>query len=122
MEDSKRAIKILKELKSMNINISIDDFGTGYSSLSYLKTFPIDTLKIDQSFISSIDKSNKENSAIANIVIDLGHRLGMNVIAEGVETEEQIEFLREYACDKIQGYVISEPVNEIEFRLLLDKD
>ena len=121
MEDSKRSVDVLKELKSMGINISIDDFGTGYSSLSYLKMFPIDTLKIDQSFISSIDASKREDSTIANIVIDLGHRLGMNVIAEGVETQEQIDFLRKYTCDKIQGYVISEPVNEVEFSLLLDK-
>ena len=101
--------------------IAIDDFGTGYSSLSYLREFPIDTLKIDQSFISSIHNNQDADTAIANIVIDLGHKLGMKVIAEGVETQEQIELLKKYACDKIQGYIISEPVNEIEFNLLLDK-
>jgi len=123
MEDIEKTIKILNRLKNMGIKISIDDFGTGYSSLSYLKQFPIDTLKIDQSFISSINTTLvDETLTIANIVIDLGHKLGMQVIAEGVETEEQINFLKKYACDKIQGYIISEPVNEIEFNLLLKKD
>ena len=121
MGDVKQAIKVLEEIKKLGINISIDDFGTGYSSLSYLKKFPIDTLKIDQSFISTIDIVNSNNTSIANLVIDLGHKLGMNVIAEGVETQEQVDFLKKYACDKIQGYVISEPVNEVEFTLLLDK-
>jgi len=117
-----KTIQILNKLKDMGVKISIDDFGTGYSSLSYLKKFPIDTLKIDQSFISPIkDRNSINNIAIANIVIDLGHKLGMKVIAEGVETQEQVEFLKEYACDKIQGYIISEPVNEIEFNLLLKK-
>ena len=123
MTNIDKTVKILNELKKLGVKISIDDFGTGYSSLSYLKKFPIDTLKIDQSFISSIkNNKNDENTAIANIVIDLGHKLGMNVIAEGVETKEQLDFLKKYACDKIQGYIISEPVNEIEFNLLLDKE
>ena len=122
MDDFKYTVSILKELKDMGINLSIDDFGTGYSSLSYLRRFPIDTLKIDQSFISNLSEETSTNSTIANIVIDLGHRLGMKVIAEGVETDEQLKLLRKYACDKIQGYVISEPVNEIEFDLLLQND
>jgi len=123
MEDIEKTIRILNRLKNMGIKISIDDFGTGYSSLSYLKQFPIDTLKIDQSFISSINTTlADETLTIANIVIDLGHKLGMKVIAEGVETEEQIDFLKKYTCDRIQGYIISEPVNEIEFNLLLKKD
>ena len=122
MDNFKYTVDILTELKGMGVKISIDDFGTGYSSLSYLKRFPIDTLKIDQSFISSLSETKSTSSAIANIVIDLGHRLGMKVIAEGVETEQQLSLLKEYACDKIQGYVISEPVNEIEFDLLLKND
>ena len=120
MDDVKKTVEMLNKIKLMGVKVSIDDFGTGYSSLSYLKKFPIDTLKIDQSFISSIDRK-KESTAIANIVIDLGHKLGMKVIAEGVETEEQIDLLKSNACDKIQGYIISEPVNEIEFNLLLEK-
>ena len=120
MKDLEKTIRVLKRLKEMGVKISIDDFGTGYSSLSYLKQFPIDTLKIDQSFISSINNDlADDNLTIANIVIDLGHKLGLKVIAEGVETEKQVEFLKKYACDKIQGYLISEPVNEIEFNLLL---
>ena len=83
--------------------------------------FPIDCLKIDQSFISNLTKDSLNDITIANLVIDLGHKLGMNVIAEGVETKDQVDFLKKYACDKIQGYIISEPVNEIEFNLLLDK-
>jgi len=123
MENIDKTLTILNELKKMGVKVSIDDFGTGYSSLSYLKKFPIDTLKIDQSFISTIRESKDDQSAtIANIVIDLGHKLGMNVIAEGVETKEQVDFLKKYACDKIQGYIISEPVNEIEFNLLLNKE
>ena len=122
MDDVDRAIEILEEVKRLGINISIDDFGTGYSSLSYLKKFPINTLKIDQSFISSIDSKKPSSSSIANLVIDLGHKLGMNVIAEGVETQDQVDFLKKYTCDKIQGYIISEPINEIEFTLLLEKD
>ena len=123
MEDIEKTVNILNRLKKMGVKISIDDFGTGYSSLSYLKQFPIDTLKIDQSFISPIKADSVDkNFTIANIVIDLGHKLGMKVIAEGVETEGQIKFLKKYACDKIQGYIISEPVNEIEFNLLLKKD
>ena len=119
MDNVEHTVNILNELKAMGIQLSIDDFGTGYSSLSYLKKFPIDTLKIDQSFISDLTDTSLSNTTIANIVIDLGHKLGMKVIAEGVETEEQIEFLRRNTCDKIQGYVISEPVNEVEFSLLL---
>ena len=121
MDNIKKTVEILQDLKKMGIKVSIDDFGTGYSSLSYLKKFPIDTLKIDQSFISPISNvSISDETTIANIVIDLGHKLGLKVIAEGVETQDQIEFLKEYACDKIQGYIISEPVNEIEFNLLLE--
>ena len=115
------AIDVLKKFREFGIQISIDDFGSGYTSLGYLKKLPIDALKIDQSFISSMHNSKDEDTAIANIVIDLGHKLGMKVIAEGVETQEQIDLLKDYACDKIQGYIISEPVNEIEFNLLLDK-
>ena len=103
----------------MGISISIDDFGTGYSSLSYLKEFPIDRLKIDQSFISNITDENSNDAEIANLVIDLGHKLGLEVIAEGVETETQINFLKKYACDQIQGFVLSKPVTIEKFETLL---
>ena len=106
MDDVDKAVKIFTKLKDMGIKLSIDDFGTGYSSLSYLKKFPIDTLKIDQSFISNLTKDSINDITIANLVIDLGHKLGMQVIAEGVETQQQINFLTKYACDKIQGYIV----------------
>ncbi len=99
----------LKELKALGIKISIDDFGTGYSSLSYLKCFPIDTLKIDRSFVGDIP-SNEGNSAIASGMIALAHGLHMKVTAEGVETQAQLEFLRERGCDAIQGFLMSPAV------------
>jgi len=122
MDDVDRAIKIFKKLKSMGIKLSIDDFGTGYSSLSYLKKFPIDTLKIDQSFISNLTKDSINDITIANLVIDLGHKLGMQVIAEGVETQQQINFLTKYACDKIQGYIVSKPLKREDFEKLLENN
>ena len=119
MSDVDRSISIFNEFKKMGILISIDDFGTGYSSLSYLKEFPIDRLKIDQSFISNITSENSNDADIANLVIDLGHKLGLEVIAEGVETQEQIEFLKKYACDQIQGFILSEPISINEFEQFL---
>jgi len=99
----------LKELKELGIRISIDDFGTGYSSLSYLKAFPIDTLKIDRTFVGDIPMS-EEDSAIASGMIALAHGLHMKVTAEGVETLAQLDFLRERGCDAIQGFLMSPPV------------
>ncbi|MDA0737637.1 MAG: EAL domain-containing protein [Nitrospirae bacterium] len=99
----------LKELKALGLNISIDDFGTGYSSLSYLKCFPIDTLKIDRSFVGDIP-SNEGDSAIASGMIALAHGLHMKVTAEGVETQAQWDFLRERGCDAIQGFLMSPAV------------
>ena len=119
MDDVERTIKVFEELKNMGIKLSIDDFGTGYSSLSYLKQFPIDTLKIDQSFISNLTKDSLNDITIANLVIDLGHKLGLQVIAEGVETQQQINFLSEYACDKVQGYIVSKPLDKKDFEKLL---
>ncbi len=121
MKDVDRTIDIFNQFKEMGISISIDDFGTGYSSLSYLKEFPIDKLKIDQSFISNITDPESNEGEIANLVIDLGHKLGLEVIAEGVETEEQIEYLRKYACDQIQGFILSKPLKADKFEKLLKK-
>ena len=119
MDDFERTIKLFKTFKDMGIKLSIDDFGTGYSSLSYLKQFPIDSLKIDQSFISNLTKDSINDITIANLVIDLGHKLGLQVIAEGVETQQQIDFLSEFACDKIQGYIVSKPLDKDDFEKLL---
>ncbi|WP_170287571.1 EAL domain-containing protein [Aquibacillus halophilus] len=108
--DVETATSILYELKNIGVNISIDDFGTGYSSLSYLKTFPIDSLKIDQSFISDINKS-KDDENIATTILVIAHNLGLSVIAEGVESKDQLEILKRHKCDEAQGYLFSKPLN-----------
>lgn len=109
MEDSELAVRIMERLKSIGCRLSIDDFGTGYSSLSYLKKFPIDAVKIDQSFISDIpgDQNDVEISAA---IIAMGHNLGLEVVAEGVETQEQMDFLLREKCDFAQGYMIAKPM------------
>jgi diguanylate cyclase (GGDEF)-like protein len=109
MRDLNQAIERMGELKAMGVGLSIDDFGTGYSSLSALKSFPISTLKIDKSFVRDL-ASSSDDQAIALAVISLGHRLHLRVIAEGVETVEQRDFLRANDCDEMQGYLFSPPV------------
>ncbi|OLO42918.1 hypothetical protein BTR23_01910 [Alkalihalophilus pseudofirmus] len=106
----------LHTLRNIGIKISIDDFGTGYSSLSYLKDYPIDTLKIDKSFVDEILKSG--DSSIVRAIIAMAHSLQMSVIAEGVEESDQLEFLKAHQCDQIQGYLISKPVSSTEFEQL----
>ena len=109
MENTSTSCGILNSFKEMGIKISIDDFGTGYSSLSYLKQFPLDTLKIDQSFVRDIGKG-VDSELIIQAIIDLSHNLQLDVIAEGVETELQLKFLLEKGCDQIQGYYIGKPM------------
>jgi len=118
MKDPERAITKLHELKRMGLRISIDDFGTGYSSLSYLKRFPIDALKVDQSFVSEIT-TDSDNAAIVRAIITLASAMKLNVIAEGVETLEQLEFLRLLKCDEVQGYLFSKPLSVEDFTQLL---
>ncbi|WJV29089.1 EAL domain-containing protein [Rossellomorea sp. AcN35-11] len=115
MQDTQQTLKMLKKLKHLGVYISVDDFGTGYSSLHYLKRFPIDILKIDQSFVKEIGM-NQKDSAITTTIIHLAHSLGLEVIAEGVEREGQVDFLREANCQKAQGYFFSKPIcpQEIE--------
>ncbi|KTB85374.1 putative bifunctional diguanylate cyclase/phosphodiesterase [Pseudomonas syringae] len=109
MIDPESAVEILRDIKSYGISLSVDDFGTGYSSLAYLKRFPLDALKIDRAFIKDIT-SNHEDAAITRAVIVLAHELGLKVIAEGVETVDQLELLVTYGCDQMQGYLFSKPV------------
>jgi diguanylate cyclase (GGDEF)-like protein/PAS domain S-box-containing protein len=108
IENAELSVKILQEFKEMGIDLSIDDFGTGFSSLTYLKQLPIDTLKIDQSFVRDITKDN-ENAAITSAIISLAHNLNLRVVAEGVETTEQLNFLREQNCDNMQGFLFDKP-------------
>jgi diguanylate cyclase (GGDEF)-like protein len=117
MDNVETAIQRLTEIKGMGVEISVDDFGTGYTSISYLKRFPIDVLKVDQSFIKGIPQ-NTDDVAIVSAVIAMAHNLGMTVVAEGVETEEQMQYLAEHACDMIQGYFISSPLpaNKVKFQ------
>ena len=121
IQDLNATIATLNHLDQLGIRISIDDFGTGYSSLNYLKRLPISKIKIDKSFIRDIC-TDSEDEAIANAVISLGHNLRMKVIAEGVETKEQLEHLRAQGCDKIQGYYFSRPVPAEEFTKLLERE
>ncbi|GAA3912463.1 sensor domain-containing protein [Litoribacillus peritrichatus] len=111
IENIEVTIETLKELKSLGIHLAIDDFGTGYSSLSYLKRFSIDKLKIDKSFVDDI-LTDEGGAAIATSTIALAHQMGLKVIAEGVETQQQSDFLKEYYCDEAQGYLYSRPLTK----------
>lgn len=113
IQDSKYAISTMENLKEMGIHLSIDDFGTGYSSLSYLKTFPIDTLKIDQAFTRNIFTDSKDASLV-DTIINMAHNLDLKVIAEGVETIEQLHFLQQRQCNEAQGYFFSRPISAEE--------
>ncbi|TAK52888.1 MAG: EAL domain-containing protein, partial [Betaproteobacteria bacterium] len=108
IEDRVQAISILEQLKQLGVQIAVDDFGTGYSSLSYLSELPVDCLKIDQSFVVQTQNGGRD-TAIAQAIISLGHALGLRVLAEGVETVEQLRFLRQYRCDECQGYLYARP-------------
>jgi diguanylate cyclase (GGDEF)-like protein len=118
MRNVARAIRVLDAIQSRGIRIAIDDFGTGHSSMSLMKQFPIDTIKIDRSFVRDLAE-DPEDQAIAQAIISMGKALGMTVVAEGVETVEQQTFLREQGCDEMQGYLISKPVPAREFAELL---
>ena len=118
MQDVKLAVATMEELRGLGVKLSIDDFGTGYSSLSALKTFPVERLKIDRSFVDGLP-TDENDKAVASAVISLGHKLKMRVIAEGVETEAQAAFLRENNCDEMQGYLFSRPVQAQRIEELL---
>ena len=114
MQNAEQSLAIMRKLKEMGVRISIDDFGTGYSSLSYLKRFPIDTVKIDQNFVRDIVQSSND-AAIVTAVISMARALKLGVIAEGVETQEQLDFLEREQCETIQGFLYSRPVPAEEF-------
>jgi diguanylate cyclase (GGDEF)-like protein/PAS domain S-box-containing protein len=118
MKDPEQAIEKLHELKLMGIKVAVDDFGTGYSSLNYLKRFPIDTLKIDKSFVSDVCK-DPHDTAIVRAIINLGHALDVTVIAEGVETKEQLQYLSALECDAVQGFLFSKALSAKAFEELL---
>ena len=118
MKDPEEAIEKLHELKLMGIKVAIDDFGTGYSSLNYLKRFPIDTLKIDKSFVADVCK-DRHDTSIVRAIINLGHALDLNVIAEGVETREQLQYLTALGCDAVQGFLFSKALSVKAFEELL---
>ncbi|MCL4802645.1 MAG: EAL domain-containing protein, partial [Burkholderiales bacterium] len=118
MQDPDEVAAILQELARMEVGISIDDFGTGYSSLGYLKRFPVNDLKIDRSFVRDI-ATDRDDAAIVNATIGLAHTLDVAVVAEGVETAEQLDFLIRHGCDFAQGFLFSRPVPADEFAALL---
>lgn len=118
MENPEQALKMMQRLRERGIHLALDDFGTGYSSLAYLKKFPIHTLKIDKAFIDDIATSSVDKHMVESI-INIAHNLGLKVVAEGVEHEKQLEILKKYDCEMIQGYLFSKPVNATKFEQLL---
>ncbi len=120
MADPKRTIGMLNELAAMGVHLSIDDFGTGYSSLSALQQFPIGTLKVDQSFVRDMNE-DRNDATIVRTIIEMGHSLGMQVVAEGVETLAQLRFLRSAGCDEAQGTLFGLPCSAEALGQLLSK-
>ncbi len=113
-----RAIALLTQLRELGVRLALDDFGTGYSSLSYLKSFPIDTLKIDRSFVAEM-LTDPTTASIIEAIISMTRVLGLSVIAEGVEDQAQFKFLQRIGCDAVQGFYVSRPVSAAKFAELL---
>jgi diguanylate cyclase (GGDEF)-like protein/PAS domain S-box-containing protein len=121
IEDFDRGLALLRRLKALGVCISMDDFGSGYSSLSYLQAFPFDKIKIDRAFVMNLGR-NPQSAAIVRAVIGLGHGLEMSIVAEGVETQEQLSFLAEQGCDAVQGYFIGKPLPIGQYAALVGRD
>jgi EAL domain-containing protein (putative c-di-GMP-specific phosphodiesterase class I) len=113
-------LELLRKIRALGVSLSIDDFGTGYSSLAYLKRLPLDTLKIDRSFIQDIPNSTQDMEIVQAIIV-MAHTLHLQVVTEGVETEQQYEFLNHYGCDFVQGYLLSRPVPLEQLRSVLNE-
>ena len=118
LDNVENVITTFQQLRDLGVKLAIDDFGTGYSSLSYLKRFPVDYVKIDQTFVRDL-AAGGEDAAITRAIIALAHGLELKVVAEGVETQAQMDFLKLQRCDEIQGYLISPPVPAEQFAELL---
>src|SRR5687768_10748475 len=114
MHDADQFIAMLGEINDLGVQIALDDFGTGYSSLSYLKRFPVDRLKVDRSFVQDI-VTDSDDATIVRAIIALGHNLGLKVVAEGVETQQQLDFLRDNQCDELQGFYFGRPLPSDQF-------
>jgi EAL domain-containing protein (putative c-di-GMP-specific phosphodiesterase class I) len=121
MENAGTSVEMLRSLRELGVQISLDDFGTGYSSLNYLHRFPIDTLKIDRSFVNSLERSS-ENSEIVRTIVYLAKALGLSVVAEGIESIRQLGQLQGLGCDFGQGYLFSRPLPAAEMEILLIED
>jgi diguanylate cyclase (GGDEF)-like protein/PAS domain S-box-containing protein len=121
VDDFARGVSILRRLKTLGVRIAMDDFGTGYSSMSYLQSFPFDKIKIDRSFISNVE-SNLQSATIVRAVIGLAHALNLPVLAEGVETKQQLDFLAAESCDEMQGYLIGRPLPIVEYSDLIGRN
>lgn len=121
MENAEETIRVLNQLKTMGVTLSVDDFGTGYSSMAYLKRFPLDVVKIDRSFVKDIT-TDPNDATITRAIIALARGLNLTSIAEGVETEQQLDFLRKHGCDQIQGYLVNRPVPAEQMESLLRAD
>ncbi len=121
IEDFDRGLALLRRLKALGVRISMDDFGSGYSSLSYLQAFPFDKIKIDRAFVINLGR-NPQSAAIVRAVIDLGHALEMSIVAEGVETQEQLGFLAEEGCDAVQGYFLGKPLPIAQYAALVGRN
>ena len=121
IEDFDRGLALLRRLKALGVRVSMDDFGSGYSSLSYLQAFPFDKIKIDRAFVMNLGR-NPQSAAIVRAVIGLGHGLEMSIVAEGVETQEQLGFLADEGCDAVQGYFIGKPAPIAQYAALVGRD
>ena len=121
IEDFDRGLALLRRLKALGVRISMDDFGSGYSSLSYLQAFPFDKIKIDRAFVINLGR-NPQSASIVRAVIGLGHGLEMSIVAEGVETQEQLAFLADEGCDAVQGYFLGKPLPIGQYAALVGRN